>query len=144
LSLLARRPWSSAALRQRLVEKFEEAEVEEAINRLLELGLLDDRTYAESFVRDRFERSGYGRYRIRKDLISKGISPEDADAVIADLIGEQRERDGGMAALERFWRRRPPADSGEAGQKWRQAAFRHLVGRGFPSELVRDLLKVSL
>lgn len=144
LSLLARHAWTSTALRERLAGKFDEAEVEAAIERLRELGLVDDRAYAERFVRDRFERSGYGRYRIRKDLISRGIAAEEADAVIGDLIGEEQERAGGVAALERFRRRRPQASSEEDDPRWQQAAFRHLVGRGFPSELVRDLLKVSL
>ena len=54
LSLLARRGYSEAELRKKLAG-YPEAEVEAAIARLRDWGYLDDRAYAEAFVRSKAE-----------------------------------------------------------------------------------------
>lgn len=152
--MLARRSYAQRGLLDRLRERFPEQESEAAVERLAELGLLDDRDYAERFVRDRFGRAGYGPHRIRRDLMRKGVGAEDADAALASLIDASDEREKAVAALERFRSRRPvvaeddadrdTAELREARRAASQAEFRHLMAKGFSASLVRDLLDVSL
>jgi regulatory protein len=106
----------------------------------VELGLLDDNAFAEGFVRDRFLRAGYGRERIRNDLRRKGVARSDIEAAIAAVVDVGTERRQAEEALERFRARRTRVDD---ERKLREAAFRHLVGRGFGIALVRDVLDVS-
>jgi len=149
--MLARRSYARRGLFDRLRERFCEDEAEAAVARLSELGLLDDRSYAERFVRDRFDRVGYGPHRIRRDLLRKGVDPCDADAVLQATVSAVDERAKAIDVLERFRGRRPQAesDSGkcedpEVTRSEAQAAYRHLVGKGFSASIVRDLLGVSL
>jgi regulatory protein len=154
LSMLARRSYARRGLLDRLRERFPEQESEAAVARLAELGLLDDRDYAERFVRDRFGRAGYGPHRIRRDLMRKGVGGDDADAALAAMIDASDEREKAIAALERFRKRRSVSAEGDATHDPAQlrgdrraaahAEFRHLVGKGFSASLVRDLLDVSL
>jgi SOS response regulatory protein OraA/RecX len=57
-------------------------------------------------------------------------------------VAPEDERESARVELERFLRSR--ARRREARERTAAAAFRHLIQRGFPAELVRDLLGVSL
>jgi regulatory protein len=138
--MLARRAQPAAALREKLLRTFPTDEVEPVIARFEELGLLDDGAYAETFVRDRFLRAGYGRERIRRDLLRKGVARAQIDAAIDAVVDAATERSQAEQALQRFRTRRARTDD---PRKLREAAFRHLVGRGFALALVRELLDVS-
>jgi len=151
LAMLGRRTMSAAGLREKLRSKFpgrdrDEAEdeaggeIERVIVRFCDLGLLDDTAYAETFARDRFLRAGYGRRRIEQDLQRKGVAACDIAVAIERVVDEPTERRMAERALERFRARRAHV---EDAQKLREAAFRHLIGRGFSVSLVRDLLAVS-
>jgi regulatory protein len=151
LAMLGRRTLSGAGLREKLLLKFPEqrrdstrddagSEIEQVIARFADLGLLDDVAYAESFVRDRFLRAGYGRRRIAQDLQRKGVAAADIEVAIERVVDEPTERKMAERALERFRARRGHVDD---ARKVRDAAFRHLIGRGFSVSLVRDLLGVS-
>lgn len=149
--MLARRSYARRALFDRLRERFSEDEAEAAVERLAGLGLLDDRDYAERFVRDRFDRAGYGPHRIRRDLLRKGVDSTVADIAIQSAVSADDERHKAIDVLERFRRRRPSVredsdarEDREAARSEAQAAYRHLIGKGFSASLVRDLLDVSL
>ena len=56
----------------------------EAVNRMEELGLLDDRAYAESLARSLINRKKYGTRRVRQELRFKGIDTEMIDEILMD------------------------------------------------------------
>ncbi len=137
LAMLGRRPYSRRRLEHRLGEKFDADEIEPVLLRLDELGLLDDRGYAEAVVRQRFSRRHYGVSYIRAKLLSDGIEADVADEVLARLIDDDTERRHAREALEAFLRRSGSSARGDA-------AARHLSNRGFQAELICDLLRESL
>ena len=63
---------------------------------------IDDARYAEAFVRDKLNLSGWGAYKIKTALRSKGVSKEIIDEVVAPMIDntDMAER------LEEIMRRR--------------------------------------
>ena len=65
-----------------------------AADHLEEIGLLDDRAYAESYARELVVRKRYGLRRVRQELSRKGISPEIQEEVLCAY------EDGGEAARE--------------------------------------------
>jgi len=147
LAMLARRSQPSARIRERIIDRFGSEAAERTLSRLSELRLLDDAAFAERFVRDRFERAGYGRERIRADLLARGIANAEVQAAISAVIDEGGERERAEKALAHFRRaraRRTAATARNAARKLNEAAFRHLIGRGFPVALVRELLKREL
>ncbi len=133
-------------MRERIAGRFGDEEAARVVRRLGELRLLDDRDWAERFARDRFERGGYGRERIRAELVRRGLDAADIEAALAAVVSDEGERARAAAVLARFRGLRAAragrrADDG--GARAREAAFRHLIGRGFPLDLVRDLLDGS-
>jgi SOS response regulatory protein OraA/RecX len=142
--MLGRRAYPSAHVRERIAASFGAEQAESVVARLFELRVLDDRAYAERFARDRFERAGYGSERIRTDLLTRGLAPADVDSALAAVIDDARERERAEAALQRFCRVSGSAPSDpHRDPKLRDAAFRHLVGRGFPIDLVHELLQIE-
>jgi regulatory protein len=142
LAMLGRRSHPAARVRERIEARFGAETADRTVARLLELRVLDDRAFAEAFTRDRFERAGYGRERIRAELLARGVAKADVEAAVGSIVDPERERETAGRALERFCGRRGGPCGGE--RKLRDAAFRHLMGRGFPLELVYELLGSTL
>jgi len=118
LALLSRRAYTEAELRKKLAD-YPETEVEAALARLRAWGYLDDRALAEAFVRGRAGR--YGRYRLARDLLARGV-PE---ALVKELVSDLAEEEAAVSLLARRWVR-------YRGDRAR--AVRFLLGRGFSLE----------
>ena len=86
--LLARREHSKKELRAKLSKKFSPEECEEAVERLCELGLVDDGRFASMYARELYERKGMGRRRIKYELALKGIGNDDSDAVLDEIFAD--------------------------------------------------------
>ena len=89
LWLLDKRDYARAELFRKLTEKgFEDAAADAALDRLTELGFVDDARYAPIVVRH-YAAKGYGRARVQRELQRRGISKELWDAA----LGEMPEQD---------------------------------------------------
>ena len=132
--LLARREHSGLELRTKLVGKgWPEDLVDSAIDELADAGLQSDERFAESFARQRAERS-YGPRRIRAELTQRGIDSADAARAIEALDVDFSE----LAA--EFYRRKYGDD--ESGLSFSERAKRSqaLYRRGFEPEHIRALV----
>jgi regulatory protein len=94
LRLLEFRPRTRAELRQALGRKGIEPDIaEQVLGRLDEVGLVDDKAFAEVWVRSRHAYEGLGRRAIAAELRRKGVDAElTADAVAAVDYGAEEER----------------------------------------------------
>ena len=108
LALLARREYSRRDLVRRLNARgLDAAEIESALDRLLEQGFQNDERFAGAFARTR-AMAGYGPVRIRAELCGEGIAEAQIDASL-----ESCECDWAALALELAQRRfagKNPAD----------------------------------
>ena len=77
-----------------LLEHRSHSKRELTADHLEEIGLIDDRAYAESYARELVVRKRYGLRRVRQELSRKGISPEIQEEVLCAY------EDGGEAARE--------------------------------------------
>ena len=86
LSLLTARPLSRKELIDRLIERADatEKEAEAVADELERLGLLNDRTYAETLVRH-YSARGYGPYRLREELRRRGVPRAYWDEALDNL-----------------------------------------------------------
>ena len=55
------------------------------LQKLIENKFIDDRRYAEAFVRDKMRFSGWGAFKLRSALHAKGIAGEIVDEVLRSL-----------------------------------------------------------
>jgi regulatory protein len=151
---LNRRERTTAEVRLQLGRRGVSAELTEAtIQTLVNQNLLDDERFARVFVSDKRELERWGRERIRRGLVARGIGRHEADAALAaddharggagdggwggpgDGGGgeeEETELDRALAVLRRRFPT-PPAD-----RRDRERALGVLLRKGYESELALD------
>ena len=61
-------------------------EARKVLSRLQIERFIDDARYAEAFVRDKLNLSGWGAYKIKMSLRAKGVSREIIEEVVAPMI----------------------------------------------------------
>lgn len=150
LGLIARRAHARRELRDKLYRKeFPGRVIHRVLDHLETVGLVDDRAFAEAYVRDRVRLKPRGRRALRAELSKKGVR-DQADPAI-DAVFEDQEVDDRTLAREAAegWlaRQRPTVlaalDEGPRSDAGRKAVRRYLgwMGRrGFGSGVARDAL----
>lgn len=53
--------------------------IKHAINKLKEIGLLNEKSYIEAYTNDKINLSSYGPFKIKRDLLNLGLKEEDID-----------------------------------------------------------------
>lgn len=86
------RDHSVREMKNKLLRKYDAESVESALERLVELGLLDDERFARNFARELFEHKKYGKNRIKSELFRHGIDSQTVTEVL-DEIFEDEETD---------------------------------------------------
>ncbi|WP_028467547.1 regulatory protein RecX [Nisaea denitrificans] len=76
--------------------------VDAVVQRYTEAGILNDRLFAETRVRSLVSR-GTSTKMIRRKLMEKGVSSEDIDAALAEVVDQEN---GELASAARYARRR--------------------------------------
>ena len=82
------RDHSEREIRQKLMRKYDEQSVDSAVEKLIDLGLVNDRRYAELLTRELFERKKYGKNRVRSELYRKGIASDIVNEVLDEYENE--------------------------------------------------------
>ncbi len=93
LDLLSRRPYGVKELIKKLCEKgHEKASSEKACERLVELGLLNDKEYARILANDLIERKKYSIKRVKQEILFRGISKEIVENIVDSLDNDAENR----------------------------------------------------
>ncbi len=138
LRLLSYRPRSIAETRQRLLRKgYEEGQVEAAIARLVELGLLDDHAFARAWVENRQVFRPRGQYALASELRQKGISSQ----VIAEVLDEMLQGADEAAQALALARERAGSLSGLEQPVFARRLQGFLARRGYSAEVVRQVVR---
>jgi regulatory protein len=148
LNLLAHRARSREELRRRLWRKeIPDALIEETLAWLEERGYVDDRAFAESFVRDRLRLRPRGRVGLIQELTKKGVDRDVADAAIAAVMDAENVAEVDLARRSaEAWARKNARVLRNAGksrddrQKARRRLYGHLARRGFAPDAVRTAI----
>ncbi len=139
LSLLARRPRSSAEIETYLRDKgYGPALRERIIERLQASNYLDDRAFAAWWIENRIQFKPRSRKALRYELRQKGVSSSIIDEALAELDDEALALAAGRSRIER-WRSLP-----ESERRHKMLSFLH--GRGFSYDTanrVVDKLKIN-
>lgn len=149
LRLLTDRARSRAELARCLAKQGFATDVSErALDRLTEVGLVDDAGFAQQWVHSRHVHSGKGKRALAGELRRKGIAPHDAAEALAQ-IGSDDERARAVELVRKKMRTLPLA-FGDRFQRSaeRDRTVRKLVGmlarRGYPQGLAFEVVKTEL
>jgi regulatory protein len=134
VKLLAARPRSVEELRERLLEKewADEAAVAYALAKLKEYGYLDDERFAFGLASYRVKQKPVGRQRLARDLRTKKVSKETADAALELVYQETPEEELIARAIEKRLRLRGRPQT----RQETKSLYDHLLRLGFPYDLI--------
>ncbi|WP_083664907.1 regulatory protein RecX [Kocuria sp. CNJ-770] len=127
-AIVLRQLTASAKSRRQLEDKLADRNVpedtaREVLDRFEEVGLVDDAQYAELYVRSRAGSRKLARSAIRRELATRGVSGELAEAAL-----EQRTDEDERADAAELVRRKLPAGLDLSDRTERDRAVRRLVG----------------
>ena len=134
VKLLAAKPRSVAELRERLLEKewTDEAAADYAVAKLTEYGYLNDEQFAVSFAQSRVRQKPVGRQRLARDLQTKKVGRETADAALDLVYAETPEEE----LIERAIERRARLRGRPRTRQETKSLYDHLLRLGFSYDLI--------
>lgn len=135
-ALLSYKEYTQSELEQRLRRHVDADAAEAAVERMRELGLVNDRDYAERYFRQLVERKGYGRLRVKQELRRKGIDAE----LIEELLAERADDDPTETIRAALHKKYPAAWDDE---QVRRRAYAAMLRLGYTSAEVRRALEME-
>lgn len=137
LECLARGARSTKDLARWLAQREHAKEhIAAALERLTELGLLNDAEFARSFARSRATARAMSRRRIQAELAKRGVTRALADAAIADVMADESVDERAMveAAAAKKFRTLQKLEP----EVQRRRLYGFLSRKGHPADLVRE------
>lgn len=123
--LLSYKPYTALLLRQRLERDFSPQSVDRVLERLTQLGMLNDLDYAQRCARDLVLRKGWSPRRAALELRQRGVSPQE----IAQALDQFEQCDPQEQIARLLSRKYPAALGGE--EKPRRRAVNALLRLGY-------------
>jgi regulatory protein len=112
------------------------------LDRLADVGLVDDEDFAEQWVRSRRVHAGKGKRALSSELRTKGVDDEVIDAVLADIDSDTERSRAEQLVADKLRRERLTDEADDA------KVARRLVGmlarRGYGQSMAFDVVKVAL
>jgi regulatory protein len=130
--------------RQQLAELLTQREIpddvaEQVLDRLVEVGLVDDEAFAEAWVRSRQSGRGLARRALKAELRAKGVDDEvAATAVLA--VGDDDERETARRLVDRKLPSMRRLDRATATRRLMGMLARKGYGGGLAAAVVREAL----
>jgi regulatory protein len=137
LRLLSHRALATDELRQKLLDRdFSERTAKRVIEDLTRVGLLNDESFAASFVHSRMNQRPCSKKLLTLELKHKGFGEDAAAEAVEAAYGPQSEEEVAIA----LFRTKMVSLKGEDPRKARKKAVEFLFRRGFDWELIRSAM----
>ena len=114
----------------------DEIVVQETLRYFKEASYLNDRRFAEHWARTRAENRQFGKFRLRHELLGKGLSAEIIDETLDTLFETVREIDLARAVVAK----KLPAMQDIDPNKRKSRLAGLLQRKGFPSDIIYKVL----
>ena len=128
LTLLSYKEYTSGELTKRLQQTVSQEAAEQAVERMISLGFINDEDYAQRYA-GKLAAKGFGEWRIRMEMRRKGLDPDTIDFTLeADPVERARE------VLEKkypLW---------QEDERVKRRAYGALARRGFRPEEIRQAM----
>lgn len=111
-------------------KQYGEFEVQQTVDRLLELGYLDDVKYAEDFIQTRLNTKPVSRYKLQEQLLGHALPKQLVEEALAS-IDDETEWAHALQVAQKYL---PQIPEGTAYEREQRLAKR-LHGRGFSGEM---------
>jgi len=127
----------AAALRKRNVS--DEA-AKAALDRITELGYIDDAAFARAWVESRHRARGLSERVLRRELTQRGVDRDIVDEVLLEGVSADSERAAALALVEKRLRSMQGADEETATRRLVGMLSRKGYSPGMAFSVVREVL----
>ena len=117
-------------------QQYGEFEVSQVVERLKELGYLDDEKYAAEFVRSRLASKAVSRRKLKQQLYAHSLPKEVIEEAVRE-VPDETEADNAAAVAEKFRRQYEALPQREREEKIAQ----RLLSRGYDTALIRAYIQ---
>jgi regulatory protein len=143
LRLLTARARTRAELAGQLTKRGYPDDVSAAVlDRLADVGLVDDEDFAEQWVRSRHVNAGKGKRALASELRTKGVDDEVIAAVLADIDSDAERSRAEQLVADKL--RRERLTDGTDDVKVARRLVSMLARRGYNQSMAFDVVKVAL
>ena len=111
-------------------KKYDTSEIDDAVEKLLEYGYLDDLQYCQSYIRVAADK-GKGQKKIRQELEARGIRRETMEEAFPDLDEKKRALEVAVKMT-----RQQLSEGKELDEKFLARAARRLAGLGYTTDVI--------
>ena len=140
LRLLTVRARTRAELAAQLVKRgYPDDLSERVLDRLTDVGLVDDRDFAEQWVRSRHVNAGKGKRALVSELRTKGVDDEVITAALADVDSDAERVRAEQLVADKLRRERLTDEA-----KLARRLIAMLARRGYEQSMAFDVVKVAL
>ena len=115
---------------------------ERVLDRLTDVGLIDDRDFAEQWVRSRQMNAGKGKRALASELRTKGIDDELIADALADIDAAAERVRAEQLVADKLRRERLTDEADDVKVMRRLVAM--LARRGYNQSMAFDVVKVAL
>ena len=137
LTYLEKNIKTEKGIRDYLKQKgFLDESVDNAVEKLIEYGYIDDSVYAENYIRTYADKKG--RKLLRFELSIKGVDKAIIEAKLEELLDFEDEFASCKELCKKYVKNKI------VDQKLKQKAYAHLVSKGFSSDIISRVLKEEL
>ena len=134
IKILMRRAHSVHEMKQALARRTEDASlVKKVMDRLKSAGLIDDARYAKQFARQRTEGRKQGKFRVARDLRTRGVPDRHIEAALEEAAQNTDE----AAVVRQRIERKLRSFRGEIDEKKLASLYRSLLRSGFSADIIR-------
>lgn len=120
-------------------QQFGEVEVYDCIERLKELGYLNDRQFAADFIATRLSTKPVSRRKLREQLYSHKLEAEVIQEAL-EAVTDAVEEENAAQVAAKFWRQFEGLEEYERKVR----VIRRLLGRGYDLGLVRARVEAMI
>ncbi|KUH85068.1 MULTISPECIES: recombination regulator RecX [unclassified Mycobacterium] len=143
LRLLTARARTRAELEEKLAKRGYPDDVSaRVLERLTQVGLIDDADFAEQWVRSRQLNAGKGKRALAAELRTKGVDNDVIDAALADIDADAERSRAEQLVADKLRREKLDHDGDDV------KVTRRLVGmlarRGYSQSMAFDVVKIAL
>lgn len=146
LRLLTARARTRAELEEQLAKREYPDDVSASVlDRLTQVGLVDDEDFAQQWVRSRRVHAGKGKRALAAELRNKGVDKEVIDAALADIDADAERTRAEQLVRDKLRREKlgDPADR-DAENKVARRLVGMLARRGYHQSMALDVVTTEL
>lgn len=117
-------------------KEFTPTQIEKVLEKLERLNIVNDKRFAEMFVRDRMKLKPKGKRALSIELMQKGIDKNIIEEVLNEMLGGDQELELAKKILEKAEKKYSGFDENAKRDK----IIKYLMGKGFSYSLIEKVL----